>query len=109
MVGELSKITQIRKHIARDFAVDRAERDFLVHYLQVNLRELRKGLDDYINAERWDQIGWSADFLKSVGTNLQIDDLRQLGVVLAHCAEARDETSLSRTVARFDALLAELS
>jgi len=105
---ELSRIEQIRSRIEKDYEVERADRDFLVHYVQVNLAELRKSAETWLAEQNWQELQQCAEFLQATGINLDIGDLRQAGCHLKSAVEQKDAGTAGRILLKLDLILADL-
>ncbi len=105
---DASKIEQIRRHIEQDFGVARTDQDYLLHYVQVNLVEVRKQAEVSFEKQDWQELEHCAAFLQSVGCNFDLDDLRQAGVHLASAVEQQDLQTVGRLLLKLDLIMAEI-
>ncbi len=107
-MNEPSKLEYIKARLQQDFAVDRADTDFLQHYLHVNLAELRKALPAEVRRQNWVDLAWAAAVINAVGVNLELDELQQAGEMLNACVQEQNQEKTARLLIKIDQLLADI-
>mgnify|MGYP006310822071 CR=1 FL=1 len=88
-------LDQIREKLRADYDVDANEEEFLMHYVEVNLLEVCRELQDSLDAEAWSDCEWIGQFVKSVAANFDLPELRQASDAILTCIEKRDAEKLA--------------